>query len=320
MVLDYNNGFKPNQINEYKIAKYFKKQIFLRNEKLKINPFGKSIVKGDIEDDNVWEESAFNVAQRVAYIINTQFHSIGENQIVVLREIIEQGIEKYGNEYSLDLLGKDLESATDKSIIQLRGKISPLIKNNPFKSSQDDYDWNKVFEGENDIEFVNTYQMANVVPTVQKLIIEFCLRDLWLYVNNNGIDERHPKVLFLDEIQNLDLSDNSTLNQYMHEGRKFGLNIIAATQDFSGIGGRNTSIASSLMQASVKLFFQPSGMELKSIAQIMRDIDPNKRSVDEWSLALSTLKQGECFLVSETEAKNGPIKIKIPSMEERGLV
>ena len=321
LVLDYNNGFKPDQINKYKIGKYFKKQIFLRNEKLKINPFARSVVKNDNEEqDNEWEESAFNVAERVAYLINTQFSTIGENQIVALREIIEHGIEKYGKAYSFDLLGNDLEDSKDKSIIQLKRKISPLIKNNPFTVSNDDYDWNKVFEGENNFEYVNTYQLANVVPTVQKLIIEFCLRDLWLYVNNNGIDEKHPKVIFLDEIQNLDLSDNSTLNQYMHEGRKFGLNIITATQDFSGIGGKNTAIASSLMQASIKLFFQPSGIELKPMAQIMRDLDPRKRSIDSWTLLLSTLKRGECYLVSETEAKYGPIKIKIPSMIERGLM
>ena len=319
LIFDYNNGMRPNEIPK-EIKKYIKPQILLQKNKLSINPFIKHGSLFDPNDPNSYmEDTTYQLASRVADIIVTQFSSMGENQKPALIELIENGINSYGDRYSLTQLGCDLENADIKRYEKLKEKLMPLIRNDPFSNSENLMNWNEVFEGNEKNQFINIYQLARLDKSIQKLIIEFCLNDLWYYANNNNFTSHQPKVLFLDEIQNLDLKDNSTLNKYLVEGRKFGLNLILATQSIAKLGGIRSGTFSSLMGSAVKLYFQPADSEAEAVSKILSINDPNKRSFKDWARELSKLKRGECFLISDSEKQLGPIKIRIPSMEERGL-
>jgi DNA phosphorothioation-dependent restriction protein DptH len=326
LVFDYNNAFTPSQIEE-KVMKYFKDHLLIKNKQLNINPFMKY---GSYYDENnktpetYLEDDANDVATRVANIIRKKFTSIGPNQISKLIEMIKNGIENLGDDYSLQFLSENLEQndESEKNIDQLYLKLQPLLKANPFRSDFQSYNWDSVFikiQGEcaDDLfKLINVYQLKFIDPSVQKIIIEFCLWDLWFYVNNNNCTTDDPKVIFLDEVQNLDGSTDSPINKYLKEGRKFGISLIAATQDFSSL---QKELISPLMQSSTKLFFQPAGNEIAAVAKILVQFDCEKNSLEYWKNELGKLNRGECFLLSDSQKKQKPLKIKIPSMEQREL-
>lgn len=320
LIFDYNNGMRPADIPK-NIKKFIKPQVLLQNTKLNINPFLKHGSYFDEDDPNSYlEDDSYQVASRIADIISTQFYSIGENQKPALTELIEQGIDTYGDSYSLTQMGFDLDKAEDKKYEKLKEKLMPLIKSDPFSGEAKLMNWEDQFKGNRKNQFVNVFQLTHLAKAIQLLIVEFCLNDLWYYANNNNFNTDHPKVIMLDEIQNLDLRNESTVNKYLVEGRKFGLNLILATQSISKIGGKKSGIYSGLTSAGVQLYFKPSDNEIDDVAKQLVNKDPNpNHRIQYWTGKLAELNRGECYFISNTDNKNGPIKIKIPSMEERGF-
>ena len=151
-----------------------------------------------------------------------------------------------------------------------------------------------------------------------RLITEFSLIDLYWYYRTKGSKD-DPRVIVLDEIQNLDHSLESPLGQLLTEGRKFGISLILATQTLSNFSKDERD---RLFQASHKLFFKPADTEIKSFAQLLADATNYQQ--DHWITQLSSLKRGECFSLGHARspstdklAVNKTYKIRVKSLEER---
>jgi DNA phosphorothioation-dependent restriction protein DptH len=156
------------------------------------------------------------------------------------------------------------------------------------------------------------------VKDAARLITEFSLVDLYWYYRASGSKDK-PKVIVLDEIQNLDHRLNSPLGQFLTEGRKFGISLILATQTLSNL---DKDERDRLFQASHKLFFKPADTEIRSFAQILADATGLKN--EEWVRRLTSLKRGECYslgpAVNEatgTFEVNRYFKIRIKALEDR---
>ena len=150
------------------------------------------------------------------------------------------------------------------------------------------------------------------------MITEFSLIDLYWYYRTRG-NKDTPKVIVLDEIQNLDHRLDSPLGHFLTEGRKFGIALVLATQSLSNLSREERD---RLFQASHKLFFRPADTEMKSFAQILGDA--TDRNVEEWVQRLSTLKRGECYSLGyayNEERKslepNRYFRIRVSSLEQR---
>lgn len=320
LIIDYTNGFTATQI-EPEVKTYMRKQWYVKNKKLSFNPFLAYSMQIDPDDpDSLCIDEPSDIAHRIVDVFIRVFGSIGENQITILNDIIEEGLLIHKDNYSLTQLEEDLKSldpkGSDKNSIQgLVNKLSILLSMDPFSTSRDDSSgWADIFSTE-EREQITVFQLAQIAPFVQKSIIEFSLWDLWNYVIATKATKDDPKVIVLDEIQNLSLADNSPIRKYLQEGRKLGLALIAATQSYAGLKGLNSPEMTSLMNAGTKLFFKPTEQEAQNTAKLLYNFDSN-RSIAEWASELSRLSRGEC-IVASTE-KHAKI-IKIPSMEERGL-
>ena len=166
------------------------------------------------------------------------------------------------------------------------------------------------------------FQFQTIDDYTAKAVIEFLLWDLYAFVQRNGGNDKDPKVIVLDEIQNLDLDPNAPTAKYLVEGRKFGLALMGATQTLKGIGGASSYSTTTLLQAAQMLVFQPSSTELADFAKFLHDKDGNY-SVQEWKSRLGSLNKGECYFVGpELNEATGNLKqvvrkIKIASFQER---
>jgi len=313
-----------NQV-ENEVKAYMRKQWYVANKKLSFNPFLAYTLQIDPDDpDSFYTDQPVNIAQRIVDVFIRVYGSIGENQISILTDTIEAGIKAYNGNYSLTKLHEDLQSRIDdqsvkSSIIGLINKFGVLLKMDPFSAEESDIGWNEIY-GSDGQEQITVFQLAQIAPYVQKIIIEFSLWDLWNHVIAMKATQNSPRVVVLDEIQNLSLSESSPVRKYLQEGRKLGLSLIAATQSFAGMKGISSPEMNSLMNAGTKLFFRPTDQEIPSVAKLIFNFD-STRSEADWRSELGRLGKGQCIVIinNGTNRKQNAMIVNVPSMKERGI-
>lgn len=317
LIVDYTNGFTNNQLEKIVIDMLKPKQHRIRKEPLAVNPFRQQC---DIIDDEELSEDPATTAQRVSGVFS-EVYQLGDQQKSALYSAIRTGIIQYGNNLNLNKLLLLLEiikgegGPTGNSAASVISKIQPFVDMNPF-GEEDPESWEKLFQDES--SRCHIIQLAGFMKDSARLITEFSLIDLYWYYRASGSKDR-PKVIVLDEIQNLDHRINSPLGQFLTEGRKFGISLILATQTLSNL---DKDQRDRLFQASHKLFFKPADTEIRSYAQILADATGLKN--EEWISRLASLKRGECYslgpAVNEATGKfevNKYFKIKIKALEDR---
>lgn len=316
LIIDYTNGFTPNQLEGVIVRQLNPKQHIVRKEPVPINPFRQ---QSDFIDDLEIEEAPTNVAQRVMGVFS-EVYNLGDQQRSALYNAIRTGAEIEGSSFNLQSLLERLRDAQDEggpiasSAASVISKIQPFVDLNPF-GREDKESWEKIFSDPS--SRCHIIQLATFAKDASRLITEFCLFDLYRYYRGRG-SKNNPKIVVLDEIQNLDHSLNSPLGQFLTEGRKFGISLILATQTLSNL---EKDEKDRLFQASHKLFFKPADTEVKSFAQILESATGTK--TEEWVERLSSLKRGECYSLGFVKNDvNGRFevkcnKIKIRQLEER---
>ncbi|WP_066633165.1 ATP-binding protein [Desulfolucanica intricata] len=317
VIVDYTNGFTNKQLEPLVVKMLKPKQHVIRREPLAVNPFRKQC---DYIDDLELEEEPSITAQRVSGVF-AEVYQLGDQQQSALYNAIRDGVAQEGNNFNLKGLIKRLDNIKQgggpsaASAASVISKIQPFVDMNPF-GEEDINSWEALF---ND-QYARSHiiQLAGFMKDTSRLITEFALIDLYWYYRARG-NKNDPKVIVLDEIQNLDHRLDSPLGQFLTEGRKFGISLILATQTLSNL---DKDEKDRLFQASHKLFFKPADTEIKSFAQILSDATGNK--VDEWVQRLSSLQRGESYSLgyayNEVTKKlevNKCYKIKIKALEER---
>lgn len=324
LVIDYTDGFIPSNIEAS--ARGFipaAGQTFIYNEPLPINPFKAQISE---QDGMVFKDTALTIAKRVASIFKNVY-DLGAQQLPFTIEVIQKGIDRYGDDFNLDkLLEMFLEYLEDplytKNTVQTTiTKLKPFITSKPFLVDGKEIGWNDIFR---DIEHRNRiFQFHKVDKHSCRAIIEFVLWDLYNYVSSYG-GKHLPKVIVLDEVQNLDLGPDAPVAKYLTEGRKHGLALITATQTVKGVGGVSDAKVSRLFQAELKLFFKPTENEMKEHAQLLNNAIGDV-SVKDWTSRLAKLQKGECWVLGRHlddlsgELRLRAQKVKISSLEDRGF-
>jgi DNA phosphorothioation-dependent restriction protein DptH len=318
LIVDYTNGFLPNHLESETNEMIDPEQHVVSNEPLPINPFLPQ------ESDNggiLIKETPNNVAKRIAGLFNAVYH-IGDQQYSVLHRAIMDGVETLGEQMSLEQMLAIIEEMTNdkkfKSAAQtLYNKLRPFVLDRPFSHGEKGFDWSTIFQDKDPL--CNIFQLVGMDPYTQKLITEFILWDLYGFLQSKG-RKNEPKVVVLDEVQNLDHQENSPLSKYLREGRKFGLALMLATQTMSNM---KKDEQDRMFNAEHKLFFRPTDTELQSFAKIAASF--TSQSQDEWMKNLSSLKKGECYSIGRAlNEKNGQLiqraeKIRITALKDRGF-
>jgi DNA phosphorothioation-dependent restriction protein DptH len=316
LIIDYTNGFLPNQLEEV-TNKFLKPQQHVVSQSpLPINPFVP--IDSDTGGIRIIENSNA-VAKRIAGLFDSVYN-IGDQQYSVLHEAIMDGVENLGVKMNLDEMLEIINMMTNdkkyKSSAQtLYSKLKPFILDKPFSYGQ--FDWDTIFM--NQAPLCNIFQLAGMDMHSSRLITEFILWDLYGHLQAKG-KKTDPKVIVLDEVQNLDHKEGNPLSKYLREGRKFGLSLMLATQTMSNL---KKDEKDRMFNAEHKLFFKPADTELKSFAEIAGLITRQKPEV--WRERLATLRKGECYSIGPALDSTGksliskPFKIKITSLEDRKL-
>ncbi len=288
LIVDYTEGFKTDQLEAVFRERLKPRQHVVRKEPLPINPFRR---QHDVIEDTSLEESPSITAQRVAGVFS-EVYQLGDQQKSMLYTTILKGLREDAASFNLEALAVRLEEASEAGGPQvsvaasLLSKIRPFIDMHPF-GEEDPESWEKLYT---DPEArCHILQLTGFSRDMARLVTEFSLIDLYRYYRTQGSKDR-PRVVVLDEIQNLDHSRDGPLSQLLTEGRKFGISLILATQTLSGL---DKEVRDRLFQASHKLFFRPAETELKPFAQVLADATDER--AEEWVRRLSLLPKGECY-------------------------
>jgi len=318
LIVDYTDGFRPDHLEPYTGEVLSPVQHVVSNKPLPINPFiPQSSDAGGIQ----LQEKPADVATRIASLFNVVYH-IGDQQRSALYEAVSKGVQEHGSGMDLAMMldlvdGLSEDSRYKNSAKRLYSKIKPFVDKEPFGSGNAGFDWDILFSHHENI--CNIFQLAGMDVESGRLITEFLLWDLYGYLQAKG-KKTDPKVLVLDEVQNLDHSEGSPLSKYLREGRKFGVSLVLATQIMSGMSKDERD---RMFNAEHKLFFKPTDTELRAFAQLAAEI--TRGTVDDWKHKLSALQKGECYSVGQaldsTSAKlrKRPFKIRITALEKRGF-
>ncbi|GLP97001.1 type IV secretion system DNA-binding domain-containing protein [Paraferrimonas sedimenticola] len=312
-IVDYTNGFLPNQVeSEFKMVSN-PKDHFVRTDKLPLNPFRKQQQFVDPSLPPI-EETSFDVASRITSIFTSVFPNIGDQQSAALIRTLQEGLDSDAG-FNFEKLLAPLREAS-KQGESLANKLQPFVDTKPF-SDQSDQAWEQMLATPN--HWVHVLQLATLNRDIQKIITEFALWDLWDFAQNTGNKDR-PIPIVLDEIQNLDHSSDSPIDKMLREGRKFGLSLILATQTTSQF---NQEQRDRLFQAGHKLFFKPASTEVDRFAQILSQSTPGT-SKSEWMQRLNKLEKGQCWSLGPVEKSNGtmveePVLVSITSLEQRNF-
>jgi DNA phosphorothioation-dependent restriction protein DptH len=318
LIIDYTSGFLPDQLETVTNSVLAPHQHVVCNEPLPINPFLPQVsTSGGI----VIKQKSNDIAKRVAGLFNTVY-LIGDQQYSVLHRAIMDGVDTYKGGMNLDHMLSIVESlAEDKqykaTAQSVYNKLRPFVLDQPFSSGNDGFDWDHLFLKQNPM--CNIFQLHGMDPKSQRLITEFILWDLYGHIQSKG-KKTDPKVIVLDEVQNLDHQEGSPLSKYLREGRKFGLSLILATQIMSNM---KKDERDRMFMAEHKLFFKPAVTELKAFAEIAAMV--TRQKVDDWIRKLSSLSKGECYSIgpildqSEEKLVSRALKIRITALEERSF-
>lgn len=319
LIVDYTNGFYDNQLEEDFKTLLKPMQHIVRKRPLAINPFRQQ--RETIGDEFI-AESEVNTAQRISGVF-AEVYNLGDQQKSVLYQAIKNGISySIDTVMTLDDLIPCLEEISEErgttgtAASSLISKIRPFIDQNPF-GREDVESWERLFTDSQ--HRCHVLQLAGFLRDSSRLITEFSLIDLYWYYRGSGT-EASPRVLVLDEIQNLDHREETPLAQLLREGRKFGFSLILATQTMSNL---EKDQRDRLFNAAHKLFFRPTDTELRTYADIAAMTTGEK--VDTWKTRLASLKKGECYSLgpslNEATERLEPkaFRVQVIPLGERGL-
>lgn len=318
LVIDYTNGFLPDQLEEVTVSSLNPEQHIIKKEPFPISPF--KLHEQRIADFSI-KDSPSDVAKRVSAIFKTVY-DLGDQQFSVLFDAIISGMESYGEglklDHLLDILEEYLEDKkhSNSTIQSTLSKLKPFVMGKPFASDANGMGWDHFFEDQ--ARRCHVFQLAGLDMHSSRLVTEFILWDLYAFVRGKG-NKNMPKVVVLDEVQNLDHREECPLAKYLTEGRKFGLALVLATQTLSNLANDQQS---RLFQAGHKLFFKPAETEMKEYGTVLQNATGEASKV--WIDRLSKLKKGECYslgpsLGDDQNLKQVAVKIRITAMEERAL-
>ena len=319
LVVDYTNGFLPGQLEDVTEKYLAPKQHIIKAGPFPISPFK---LHEQIIGTIILKDDYVTVAKRVAAIFKTVY-DLGDQQFSVLFDAIISGMESYGEAMTLDGLLEVLDDFledkkhSNSTVQSTLSKLKPFVMSNPFTSDAEGMGWSHFFEDE--ANRCHVFQLAGLDMSSWKLVTEFLLWDLYAFVRAKG-NKDMPKLVILDEVQNLDQREESPLAKYLTEGRKFGLALVLATQTLSNL---STDQQARLFQAGHKLFFKPAETEMKEYAKVLENATSEPAKI--WIERLSKLNKGECYSLGPSLGDDGTlkpkvaVKIKITAMEERNL-
>lgn len=146
---------------------------------------------------------------------------------------------------------------------------------------------------------INLIDISDFNSETQKIVTELFLRDLWNACKSQNV-QKLTYYICLDECQNLYLGADSIICQLLREGRKFGMNLLLATQSLCLFP---SSTRSMLHQTGTQLHFRPSPTDMQIIAKMLKQAYGKS-----YHQTLAQLNVGESLITGDVQIDNISIK------------
>lgn len=273
------------------------------------NVFGNHICYRRMNEDTVvFPVYSDNFSGTIIEALIEAFEITSYNQEKILSESCEEIVEDTGVFTFMDLFGKLKEHQSECQIGEDEG-VPDMFKNtgyllNKLRSVRN-ID-NITFVGhdgcgqkEKQVAPVTVFQLSDLPGTQRKRLSSFLLSLLWAnarYRNNHKQMDGFDAVL-IDEFQHFPLTEDSSFNAILREGRKCGFSAILCTQYLNDHGKTELS---ALTQAGTILLFRPTEKEVKLVLDLF-DLEEFKK----WKKILLGLNVGQAILVGSYKLDNG---------------
>jgi DNA phosphorothioation-dependent restriction protein DptH len=183
LIVDYTDGFLPQQLEKRFTEVAVPKNHFVVTERLPLNPFRR---QRQIIDPSIpaIEENPYQVATRIESIFASVF-AMGDQQSAALIRVLQAGIEEDPG-FNLGGILPRLRSDSQNGE-SLANKLEPLIKSEPFRVGEESA-WEGMLTSPD--KWVHVLQLKGLAREIQKMVTEFALWDLWDYAQNTGSKNR----------------------------------------------------------------------------------------------------------------------------------
>lgn len=222
----------------------------------------------------------------------------GACQLAAVYRAMDFAIENADDfDCEMDAIAYGLKEQDDAAAVGAYNHLRHILEGQIFRKSQKHIERGKR----------NVLSLQGLNPKTQKRVSEIVLAAIWRKLRIEGMHGT-KFTLVLDEFQNLDLQKDTAFFQMLTESRKYGVNMILATQTLAIFSKKELAI---IDQAAVKLYFRPSVSDVKTIAALI-----DARHYDRWCQKLSKLQIGQAVTVGDFEVKGRRIAQPILTYSE----
>ncbi|MCD8397235.1 MAG: hypothetical protein LUD12_08660 [Lachnospiraceae bacterium] len=203
---------------------------------------------------------------------------LGEAQLNSLRTAVDDSLRDDKNDDGILMQIERRLKDGDEIDRKVYDKLQILLASKVFRK-----DGGKIESGE-----INIVSFAGMNEEARKMTIEILLASI-MRKRREDSDATEGLTIVIDEFQHLSLKKGLSLHQILTEGRKYGLNLILATQFVAGFDREQKAV---INQAAVQVYFKQADSEARNVA---RNISAAKR--EYWEMKLKELKIGEAVAV-----------------------
>ena len=204
------------------------------------------VLKRQRIDDDL--ETDYELAARITSIFSVVLR-LGRLQSTLLQEAIQSEIER-SDVISWSGVLKYHESKAKTENLCL--KIQWIAESGIFENMNSDMR----------LSGINIFDLSRLSMEIRNICMEFFLWWLFDYVVTRT--EKTPVIIVLDEFQRMNFKEDSPLFRLLTEGRKYGVELLLATQTVSIFKKEQKAI---LEQVGTRLYFQPSESEISAIVK-----------------------------------------------------
>lgn len=209
-------------------------------------------------------------ASKIKYLVGIFKAGIGELSVPqsnALRSILDEVLSNPSEEgfpqqmlKALDDVGKGTEKIDERTIMSLRNRLEPLL-GDIIECGMSEDTWGDFLASHKPIVIIHT-EGINLDNNNQ--VIDMLLLTLFSYQNE---DFTIPLDIFIDEIQNQNFSNTSSIRRIMKEGRKIHMSFFGSTQDYYP---KKTELGSTMGKAGTQIFLRPSEDSEQAVAAELR--------------------------------------------------
>lgn len=139
-----------------------------------------------------------------------------------------------------------------------------------------------------------------------QLVVCRFLLDYFLRLANKGKFKENGLTILVDEVQNLDFGEGSTMYALVNESRRLNIRMLMATPTILSGKRKDMDV---MLQCGLSIFFEPLDNERRKVANFIDQLDS-----DTWVFNLSRLKRGEFvakgnFIINGKNV-NRPLQLK----------